>query len=404
MSEIKISIIVPVYNVEKYLKKSLDSILDQTLTDIEIICVNDGSTDKSVKILEQYEKKDSRIVVLHKENGGLSSARNAGMKIAKGEYLAFVDSDDWVDKTMFEKMYNNAKYHGSQLVFCAVHLYDDNTRKCLYNDPYFTLESFKPELENRVFNHFDTIDFLMDVSVMAWNKIYLREFIQDNHLEFPDGLIFEDGPFFFQSFFKMDKVTFVNEFLYYYRINRPNSIVKKGGKNYIDIFDVVTIMWNELKKQPYFNQVKCAFIKKKFDDISYRFKFIDKRYKELYYSKFRDFEPFKELSEEEISKIGSEYPYIIEWMDCLRERDYKSYLKRTAKLSFKEKFMYKIIEILYNTPEHYTFKFYRIKLVFKKQYKNIFDAWYCDDQLFIVLLKKKFKFKFNFSELETRRK
>ena len=99
----KISVIVPIYNVEKYLAKCLDTILAQTFSDIEIICVNDGSTDNSRKILSEYAKKDSRIKIVDKKNGGLSSARNAGMKVAQGEFISFIDSDDWIDETLLSK-------------------------------------------------------------------------------------------------------------------------------------------------------------------------------------------------------------------------------------------------------------------------------------------------------------
>ena len=100
----KISVIVPVYNVEKYLARCLDSIINQTLADIEIICINDGSTDNSLEILNDYAKKDSRIKIIDQTNAGLSCARNAGMQIAQGEYIGFVDSDDWIDLDFYEKL------------------------------------------------------------------------------------------------------------------------------------------------------------------------------------------------------------------------------------------------------------------------------------------------------------
>ena len=109
MENISLSIIVPVYNVENYLIRCLDSLVNQTLKEIEIICINDGSKDNSLNILEEYAKKDSRIIILNQENAGLSAARNAGMEIAKGEYIGFVDSDDWVDLDFFEKLYIAAK-------------------------------------------------------------------------------------------------------------------------------------------------------------------------------------------------------------------------------------------------------------------------------------------------------
>ena len=122
---VKISVIVPVYNVENYLKKCIDSIINQTFQDIEIICVNDGSTDNSRKILEEYKNKDSRIKIIDKENGGLSSARNAGIKTAEGEFLSFIDSDDWIDKTMLEKLYKNITGLNSDISICAVHRFDE---------------------------------------------------------------------------------------------------------------------------------------------------------------------------------------------------------------------------------------------------------------------------------------
>ena len=107
--KIKVSIIVPVYNVEKYLKRCLDSITNQTLKELEIICINDGSTDNSLKILKQYAHKDKRISIINKQNEGLSVARNTGMEAASGEYIGFVDSDDWIDLDFYKKLYTTAK-------------------------------------------------------------------------------------------------------------------------------------------------------------------------------------------------------------------------------------------------------------------------------------------------------
>ena len=111
----KVSIIVPVYNVEKYLEKCLDSLVNQSLHDIEIICVNDGSKDDSLDILEKYAKKDSRIKIINKQNQGLSAARNDGLKVAAGEYVGYVDSDDWVDLNFYEKLYESAKKYNAEI-------------------------------------------------------------------------------------------------------------------------------------------------------------------------------------------------------------------------------------------------------------------------------------------------
>jgi len=134
----KISVIIPVYNVENYLEKCLLSVMWQTFNDIEIICVNDGSTDNSRIILEKYQKRDSRIKIIDKENGGLSSARNAGMKVATGEFYSFIDSDDWIENTMLEKLYNNITSLNTDISICAVNLYDDTLQVLNKNDKYFS--------------------------------------------------------------------------------------------------------------------------------------------------------------------------------------------------------------------------------------------------------------------------
>ena len=216
----EISVIVPVYNVENYLEKCLDTIVNQTFSDIEIVCVNDGSTDNSRKILEKYKENDSRIIIIDKENGGLSSARNAGLKVATGKYISFIDSDDWVDLTMLEKLYQNITSLNTDISICSVNLYDEQEQKIKDAESYFNLSYFDSSFDGKAFSYKDTKDFLMDVCVMAWNKLYRKSFLDECKAEFPDGLIFEDGPFFFSIFFKTQRVSIVRDFLYYYRINR----------------------------------------------------------------------------------------------------------------------------------------------------------------------------------------
>lgn len=399
MNEIKISVIVPIYNVERYLAKCLDTVINQTLKEIEIICVNDGSTDRSGRVLEEYAKKDPRIIIINKKNGGLSSARNAGMKIAKGEYIGFVDSDDWVDETMFEKLYKNAKEHDSQMSICAVHKYDDRTKAMLYDDPYFTLGYFNESFDDRPFNHHETKDFLIELCVMAWNKIYKRSFLEEHNAVFPDGLIFEDGPFFFSIYFKMDRVSIVRDYLYYYRINRVNSIIQKGGKNFINIFDVIELMWNEIKTLPYFDQVKYDFLMSKYRDAAYRCRTIDKKYGEMFFERFKNFEPFFDTSLFDMNIVKQKFPHIHYELNNIRNMTYEDYIF----LPLKEQIMYKIIEFLYYTPEHYTFKIFRKPFVLKKRFKKLFDMWYLEDFLYIKIAKWKLKYKFNYSELEAKK-
>ena len=167
MEDIKVSIIVPVYNVARYLGECLDSIINQTLDDIEIICINDGSTDNSLEILEEYAKKDSRIWIFTIENSGLSLARNYGIKHANGKYVGFVDSDDYINETMFEKLYNSCEQNDLDLAICKISLFDDKTGEVNNNLSYYNLGIFKG-FDKEVFSADDTTSFTCNIVVNAY--------------------------------------------------------------------------------------------------------------------------------------------------------------------------------------------------------------------------------------------
>ncbi len=393
----KISVIVPVYNVEKYLEKCLDSILNQTFKDIEIICVNDGSTDSSRKILETYQKRDSRIKIADKENGGLSSARNAGLKIAQGEFISFIDSDDWVSESMLDKLYKNITSLNTDISICAVHLYDEGKNTVIDSDKYFSLEYFDKTFDNRAFSYKDTKSFLMDVCVMAWNKLYRKSFLDECGAKFPDGLIFEDGPFFFSIFFKTQRVSIVRDFLYYYRINRTGSIVQKGGKQFLDIIDVVNLMYDSLKKTDIFDEVKYFFYNKKADDIIYRYELMDLKLKNQFSKKFKKESCLLDENVFDFAYINNEMPVTYRSLCIIKSKTgiFAFYLRK-----FKIRLMYKIMQVLYTEPNIYYFKFWSLKLRFKKR-ANLYDFWYENDRIYAVLFSFiKFNFKFEYSKLE----
>lgn len=252
-NEFKVSIIVPVYNVENYLSECLDSICNQTLEDIEIICINDGSSDDSLKILEEYSKKDDRIVVISKENGGQGIARNLGINLAKGEYIGFVDSDDWIEPDMFEKLYDKAHKNNLDVNMCRLSLFDEKTGNFDNSTWYYGLKHFD-RLKNDIFDYSDTIDFLTSISVTPVNKIYKRNFLINNNLKFAEDLIFEDEAFFYAMFFKASKISLIKEELYYYRINRINSTVTNTNNNK-DIISIYKIIRNFLKKNGFRNYI-----------------------------------------------------------------------------------------------------------------------------------------------------
>lgn len=276
----KISIIVPIYNSEKYLREALTSLLEQTLSDIEIICVNDGSTDSSLSILEDFAKKDSRIVIISQENKGQSVARNEGLKVAKGEYIGFLDSDDWVAKDAFEKLYLNSS--GADIVIgniCVAQNGEEN-----HHDSYLSLDNFSQKFDNICFSHKDCSDFLFRISVTPWNKIYRREFLSSNGINFPIGINFEDNVFFLESFLRANNVRIKRDAVFYYRVDSLTSYSHQGqDAKKLDFFEIMRLQKQIIKD---FREYKSAFSFHKRATLFYWYrKITERKIKVLYFLK-----------------------------------------------------------------------------------------------------------------------
>lgn len=235
----KVSVIVPVYNVKKYLTKSLDSLVNQTLEDIEIIVVNDGSTDNSKKIIEVYkEKYQDKIKYLEKPNGGLSDARNFGIPHATGEYIAFLDSDDYVELDTYEKMYNKAKEENADMVECDF----------IWEYPNKTKIDTGIIYKNKK-------EMLTYARVVAWNKLIKRDLLEKYKIEFPKGLRYEDVEFFYKMVPYYNKVSFVKEPLIHY-IQRESSISKVQNERTKEIFEVLDNVIEYYKNKNLYNEYK----------------------------------------------------------------------------------------------------------------------------------------------------
>ena len=216
----KVSVIVPVYNVEKYLPRCLDSIIHQTLKDIEIICVDDGSKDFSSDILKEFSKRDKRIKIIKKENGGLSDARNVGMNAAAGEYISFVDSDDWLSLDFLENLYTNAKDENADIAVASVIRSSKNVNTQILKYKTKSVHSdFTKKLE------------VCDVPshCYVWNKIYKREMLLKSNIKFEKGRIYEDVIFTPQILYASNKLVVVPEGHYYY-FRHKNTLVKRQDK------------------------------------------------------------------------------------------------------------------------------------------------------------------------------
>ena len=283
MVKIKVSIIIPIYNVEKYMNQCLDSVINQTLNEIEIICVEDCSADNSLSILEDYGKLDSRIKIIKNEtNKGLSTVRNIGMAEATGEYIAFLDSDDYVDLSTYEKAYNLAKENDLDCILFKTSTVDDKTGEIKDNLDYFALKPFDG-FEKSVFNNKDTIDFTCNINVQVGSKLFRREFLQQHNITFPDGLIFEDEPFFYNFYLNADKISLLDENLYYYRVNRDDSIISKRDNSFRDIVEIFRLIREIIDNSPDGKFIKEKFFNRFISAVFNRFNQSSDKFKEEFF-------------------------------------------------------------------------------------------------------------------------
>lgn len=231
----EISVIVPVYNVEKYLRRSLDSLIAQTFQSIEIICVNDGSTDGSLGILNEYTVKDSRIIVVDKKNGGVSSARNAGLQRCNTPYVMFCDPDDEYRPNTCDVLYKAITEEKSDFARCGVEVVRKESHTCpSIKDEYFVLP-----VEDGSVQLSDDVVRMIDTSV--WNKIFKRNIINNNGINFPVGLVHEDTCFYLKYAMVSSSATILAAKLYLY-ILRDNGYMSQHGKQVSSSLDYIRIM------------------------------------------------------------------------------------------------------------------------------------------------------------------
>ena len=235
--ETLISVIVPVYNMQQYLARAIESIQLQTYQNIEIILVDDGSNDESGTICEIYAQNDPRIKIIHKENGGLSSARNAGIDIAEGRYFAFVDSDDCIRNEMLGKMLEIAKQENCDIVQCGF---------CRFKSE---IPEEKISVQKICISGMQALQFIdTPLYMTAWNKLYKRELF--NHVRFPEGKIHEDVGCTYRLFYESKKVVVLEDDLYCYYTNNDSITTGKIKPNKLDLLDayVGQVLFFEEKK------------------------------------------------------------------------------------------------------------------------------------------------------------
>ena len=281
---VEVSIIVPVYNVEKYLGECLDSLCNQTFKDLEIVCINDGSSDGSLEILEDYAEKDKRISIYSQENKGLSATRNAGMKKITGRYVYFMDSDDILEIDAIEKLHNLCEEKSLDLVlFKLINFYDGTDEK--FESAYYNMEFLKNNVGDNVFSYEDIKEDIVKIAVNAQSKFFKRDLIED--MEFNEGLIFEDNPFTIEAIFKSQRTYFLDEFIYLKR-ERKGSITTSHDKSFVDVIAIANKIIDLTKQYGKYDELKHAVINKKFRRILKRYDEIDSEFKQYFFEKIKE--------------------------------------------------------------------------------------------------------------------
>lgn len=282
-----ISVIIPVYNRENQIYVCLNSVLRQTYDDFEVICIDDCSTDSSLEILKYFAKRDNRVKILkNPSNKGVSYCRNHGLKVAKGDYIFFLDSDDWISSDALDRLYTNAKINNSDMVFYKLARISDNN--FIFNRPAFDLTDCFGEDVN--FNHF-TFTYknikrhVMNSSFSPGLKLYKKSFLDSyDDFTFPEGLVYEDVLFHIKTILRASRISFVPNFFYIYKMDMQNSIINDNS-DIFNMFEIIDLVQEFLVENNYFNELKLEFYSFKILQI---LQYLNKSHNEIYFKKTKE--------------------------------------------------------------------------------------------------------------------
>ena len=286
-----VSVILPIYNVESYLKECLDSLIKQSFSDIEIICIDDGSKDNSYKILENFSSQDPRIKIFKQNNQGAAFARNFGLSVAKGRYIIFLDSDDYFEHQLIEKTVRVADNSSSDIVIFKAQAFDENSGKkfdLTYKMDKYTNYQYSPfsskDLPNDILNTF---------LPAAWNKLYRKSFIDQNHFEFQNIKRTNDLLFTCKTLIKAQRIVLLNEFLLFYRIRPTNSLQATNTKTPLEFLKALIALKGFLDEQGVFSLYLRSYLALLADVLFYNIKSVksdSNKYKIINYLKRTGYE------------------------------------------------------------------------------------------------------------------
>ena len=279
----KVSVVIPVFNTEKYLNQCLDSIVNQTLEDIEIICIDDGSTDNSLKILNEYEAKDSRIRIYTQQNRGPSEARNRGMSLAKGKYIYFMDADDFIEADALKELYDISEKTDSDIVLFKEINYVDETKET-YTTVYYDMPYLRDNVGGRVFTYRDDIYHMLFIPVTVHGKFFKRDFI--TQIRFPDDIKFEDNIFIVEALIRANRMYYYDEYLYYRRI-RENSITTSFYDAYEDFIVMNDLLFEKVEELGVMHLFKGSLYNKKIHNVHQQLTFLEEEHKQEVFEAFK---------------------------------------------------------------------------------------------------------------------
>ena len=319
----KVSVILTAYNEEKYIAKAIESILNQTLNDFELIIVNDGSTDSTLKIINSFN--DSRIHVIDQRNMGPGASRNKALKLACGEYVMYLDGDDWYHPEALQTAYDEAKGKDTDFTFYQMINYDDETHE-LYENDWFDLNIFDESFENRVFNMDDFKGSIFDLSVGVCQKIYNTSFLRKINATFPEGIFFEDMPFFYYVLLKAEKISIIKRHLYYRRKHNA-SITHVVDEKFLDTVPAGCELIKRFIDNGWYEKYKYDLLAYKINGPRFALRDIKDEYKkELYNLIKEDYEKIKdsEYYNDYLDNLGPVKRKF--FLNILKSKDYADFL------------------------------------------------------------------------------
>ena len=321
MSIPKVSVIIPVFNSENLLNDCLMSVKNQTLTDIEIICIDDGSTDNSHNILEDFSKNDDRFKVFHQENFGAGFSRNVALEKSTGEFILFLDSDDWIENDACEKLYNQANNLSSDLVlFDAVRHLPENQSMDLI---HFLGDGYNKDFSSLSFDY----EFVKDKVLNAyfgviWSKFYKRSFILENDIEFPTHKLYNDVEFHVKSMLLAKRISYFPKIFYHYNRIGQDSLqtLYVSSDEAIVFYDVMCGVKEFLLENDFFEEFKLEFIEFAFKEFERKLNEIDDQFKPQYFEKIKLFLKSLDVSAQDLNKIS--FYYLVFYIHTIISENY----------------------------------------------------------------------------------